>query len=358
MKKPLKFLSLLFFAMTLLVVSCREEESQLIEANPDEVLKSNSTVASLLMRTAMNDGSEDNILYNANCFSFELPITINVNGLEVMVDTQMDLQIVEEIFDEFDDDDDSVEFFFPITIVLADFSEIAINNFSELDDLADDCAGENMFDDDLECADIKYPVTLSVFNTNNEIIDTITLDSDRELYFFVDELDDDDIVNVNFPVTIILYNGTEIEVNNLDQLEEILEDVEDDCDEDDDYDYNDDDCDSCTTDQIVEYLTGCDNWYVKDMERNDIDLEEQYVGYTFSFSSDGGLEAINGTNTYTGTWTNSGSGNNIQMTIDIPDLPDFNLDWFVHELEDEGGEKKIDLRLGDNDELEFRSDCL
>ncbi len=357
MKKTLKLLSFLFFAMTLLMISCREEESQFIEANPDEALKSNSAIASLLKRTAMKDGSEDNILYHANCFSFELPISVDVNGLQVIIDSEMDLEIIEEIFDEYDDDEDSVEFFFPVTIILADYTEITINSVSDLEDFALDCHGEDIDDDDLECADIVYPVTLSVFNTNNELIDTIEITSDRDLYFFVDELDEDDIVNVNFPVLVRLYDGTERAVNNLDELEDILEEAEDDCDEDDDYDYNDDDCDSCTTDQLTEYLTGCNNWYVKDFERNDIDLEDQYTGYSFTFASDGSLEASGGGETYTGTWSSNGTGNHIELTIDIPGLTDFNLNWLVHELEDEGDEKQVDLRLGNDDELEFRSTC-
>ena len=358
MKKSQKSVLLLLFSMTLLMTACRTEESRLIEANPDEVLKANTNVATLLRRTAMNDGSDDNILYHANCFSFELPITINANGLEVLIDSEEDLDLVEEIFDEFDDDEDAVEFIFPLTIILADFNEITINALEDLKDFADDCGGENSHDEDLECADIVYPLILSVFNTNNELIDTITLDSDRELYFFVDQLDDDDIVNVNFPVIIKLHDGTELEANNLDQLEEMLEDADDACDEDDDYDYHDDDCEMCTTDQLAEYLIACDAWYVKDFERNDNDLEEQYSGFTFNFLQDGSLEATDGTNTYSGNWSSTGTGNAIEMSIDIPDLPDFNLDWMLHELENEGNERHVDLRLGNEDELEFRSSCL
>ena len=84
-----------------------------------------------------------------------------------------------------------MEIIFPITIVLSDFTELVINDLDELEDFADDCEGENEFDDDIECADIKYPVTASVFNSNNEVIDTITFNNDQDLYEFVDDLDED-----------------------------------------------------------------------------------------------------------------------------------------------------------------------
>ena len=356
MKHLMKLFSLILVA-SVMVTSCRTEESEFIQAPQDQVLQANSSVASLLRRTAMNDGSYDNIIDQANCISLVFPYTVTVNGMVITVNSEEDLDTVEDILDEFDDDDDTIEIEFPITIVLADFTEVAINSLDEFEDYVDDCDGENEFDDDIECIDIKYPITFSVFDTNNELIDTITINSDRELYFFVEELDDDKIVNVEFPITLILSDGTEISVSNLDQLEEVIDDADDDCDEDDDYDYNDDDCDDCTTEGLADFITGCDSWYVDDLERNDNDLEDQYSGYEFTFLSDGTITVDNGSETFSGTWESSGTANSITVTINIPDLPDFNADWMLHELEQDDDEKEVDLRLGDDDELEFKSSC-
>jgi hypothetical protein len=88
-----------------------------------------------------------------------------------------------------------------------------------------------------------------------------------------------------------------------------------------------------------------------------MDLTDQYVGYTFSFSADGSITAETSTESFTGTWESSGSGNSILVSINIPDLPDFNADWMLHELEQDGGEKEVDLRMANDDELEFRSSC-
>ncbi len=356
MQNLMKILSLVMVA-TLLVTSCRKEESVLIEGPQNETLKANSAVANLMQRTAMKDGSDDNIVDGANCFSVDFPFTVVVNGMEITVTSEEDLDTVEDIFDEFDDDDDTLEISFPITIILSDFSEVTINSIEEFEDFADECEGENEFDDDIECIDIKYPITASIFNANNELIDTITISSDQELYQFLDNLEDDDIVNVDFPVTLILSDGTEVSVSDLDQLEEVIDDAEDDCDEDDDYDYNDDDCDNCTTDALADFLTGCDSWYVDDLERNDNDLEEQYSGYEFTFLSDGTITVDTGSESFSGTWESNGSGNSITLSINIPDLSDFNADWMLHELEQDGGEKEVDLRMANDDELEFRSSC-
>ena len=356
MKTPFIHLSLLFLVLTLLLASCREEESVLIEGPQEETLKANSNVANLLQNTTSKDGSDDNILDNASCISIELPVTVQIDGLEIVVDDTNDFQTIEDIFDEFDDDDDILDIVFPITIVLNDFTEVVITGMDDLEVFTDDCNGENEYDDDIECADIKYPVTASIFNSNNEVIDTITFSNDQELYEFIDDLDEDDIVNVNFPIAVILYDGTEVQASNLQMLETILEDAKDDCDEDDDNDYNDDDCDNCTTDQLSDVLVACSDWSVDKLERNDQDLEDLYSAYQFNFANDGTLTAESNTDMFSGTWESNGSGNNISVVINIPNLSDFNATWNLHEIDQDPGESDIDLRMGD-DRLRFRTAC-
>ena len=356
MKNTLKQLSLFLLALTLTLGSCREEESVFIEGPEEETLAANSNIANLLQNTVTKDGSDDNIIDNASCISIELPVSVVVNDLEIIVDSPEDFETIEAIFDEFDDDDDVLEIIFPITIVLSDFTELVINDLDELEDFADDCVGENEFDDDIECADIKFPVTASVFNSNNEVIDTITFNNDQDLYEFVDDLDEDDVVQINFPVTVILFDGTEVQTSNLDELEDILEDARDDCDEDDDNDFNDDDCDNCTTNQLSDVLVGCSDWRVDKLERNDQDLEDLYTAYRFNFASDGTLTADSSSESFTGTWESNGLGNNITVVINIPNLSDFNATWNLHEVEQDVSESDVDLRMGD-DRLRFESDC-
>ncbi|MCW5515725.1 hypothetical protein [Muriicola sp. Z0-33] len=356
MKRTLKQFGLFIFFITLTFVSCREEESVFIEGPQEESLEANSNVAILLQHTATKDGSNDNIIDNANCITIELPVTVQVGGVEIIIDSPEDLETIEDIFDEFDDDEDVLDIIFPITVVLPDFTQLVINNLDALDDVTDDCVGENEFDDDIECADIKYPITASVFNSNNEVIDTITLSNDQELYEFIEELDEDDIVNVNFPITVILSDGTEILASNLDELEDVLDNARDDCDEDDDYDFNDDDCDGCTTDQLSEVLVGCTDWRVDKLERNDQDLEDLYTAYRFNFASDGTLTADSNSESFSGTWETNGAGNNIAVVINIPNLNNFNANWNLHEIKQGGSESDVDLRIGD-DRLRFRSNC-
>jgi len=354
MKTTFKFLIFLLLTSGILFTSCRTEEVQSIQTPEEEIL--NGTVATLMQRTAINDGSNDNIVDNANCFNLQFPFTVIVNGIEITVTSESDFEDIEDIFDAFDDDDDSIIINYPILIVLADFSVIEINDANELASYADDCNGENESDDDIECLDFQYPITANIFNTNNELIDTITISNDHDLYDFIDDIDEDDIITINFPITVILSDGSTMSISNFTELESVIQNAEDDCDEDDDNDFNDDDCDNCTTNDLTDILTGCSDWIVDKLERNDNDLEDQYTGYVFNFFNDGTITVDILASTYPGTWSASGSGNNITVVIDIPMLPDCNDNWFLHEIDVETGESQVDLRLGD-DRLRFESDC-
>ena len=191
-----------------------------------------------------------------------MPVTVKVNGLDILVDSEADFATIEAIFDEFDDDNDILEIMFPITIVLVDFSEVVVSNQAEFNTFSASCNGENVEDDDLECLDIQYPITAAIFNQTTEVFDNLSITSDSQLYNFIEDLDSDDIVDISFPLEVILFDGSKQSVLDLDELEEVIDNAKDSCDEDDDFDYNDDDCDNCNTTQLADLLTGCAGWAV------------------------------------------------------------------------------------------------
>lgn len=353
MKSISKQLLLLFF-ITISMLSCRTEDMEIITPPEEEVLGINSTVTALIKNTVTNDGSFDNIIDGASCFDIQLPYTVVANGIEVVIQDEDDIEIVEDIFDEFPDDVDTLDITFPITIIKDDYSTMVINSQGELNAAALLC-GTSGSDDDIECIDFQYPITANIFNQNNEQIDTIVFTNDEDLFEFIDDIDEDIIVVFVFPITVILYDGSTQTVANFEELATVIQDNADQCDEDDDNDPNDDDCDTCTVAELTQVLTDCSPWTVDKLERNDEDLESQYAGYNFTFTATTISVDNNGT-VFNGTWQASGTANAITVTIDVPGLPDFNDEWTLHEIEQQPNESKIDLRKGD-DRLRFESNC-
>jgi hypothetical protein len=128
--------------------------------------------------------------------------------------------------------------------------KIIVNNEDDLEDLTEDCADDGS-DDDIECIDFNYPLQISIYDADNQVSDVITINNDKQLYDFIDDLDDDEIASFNFPLTLILSDGSELNINNHDELEDALENAIDDCDEDDDSDHNDDDVDNTELKNIL-----------------------------------------------------------------------------------------------------------
>jgi len=359
--KSLKSALLLLLGVCFTLISCdSEDDTPITDPTQDEVVQPNSTVALLMTNVATIDGSFDNIIDNASCVSIQLPVTVTVNNTEITINNDDGYQDIEDIIELFDDDVDTIEITYPITVIQADYSTVEVNSDSELAALTSNCLDDNEDDDDIECIDFQYPITASILNDSNVVIDTVTINNDGDMYTVFDDLDDIEdyaAVSINFPITVILADGTTQSINSVQELEDAIEMADDTCDEDDDNDFNDDDCDNCSTSELNTIFADCPQFTVDKLERNDNELEDNYIGYTFGFNNDGSILVAQGSNTFNGTWLATGEGNNIAVTINITDLPDFNDTWSLHEIEQEDDEEvEIDLRLGD-DRLEFESDC-
>lgn len=269
----------------LLFASCQKEESEFIDkTDQDGVITTSSALAGLLLGASQNPGSQDNIIDGNSCSQIKYPVTVIANGQEVVLENVEDLELIRAIFDQFPEDDDTLEIMFPITVVLQDFSEIILNDLDELDDLIDTCEEKT----EMACVDFVYPITLFTYDTEQEQTGTIVIENDEELYLLFYGLDEEDLISIDFPISIILKDGTSVTVHSNEDLEDTLELVN--C-EDDDDDFDD-----------IEEEISTGSWYIT-YYFDDYDETDIFVGYEFSFVPDHTAEATNGTNTVLGTWS-------------------------------------------------------
>lgn len=299
MRRGFRIFLLLVAGSFLLLYGCQKEIDETIEAPKEEVFTIGSPVADLVRRTALKDGSTDNIIDRSSCSTLILPVTVFVNGKEITLDTPDDFYDVELILDEFDNDDDRVEIAFPVTVILADYSELILNDDDDLEDIVEHCV-EGGEDEDIECIDIKFPLRISVFDSKNELSHVETIDNDKDLHEFIHDLDEGDFASFSYPITIILSDGFEMIINNNDELEDIIESVIGECDEDDDNDHNDDDEEEPDDSELfTELVKG--EWVISYFF-NDTDKTSDFTNYNFTFNADGTALADDGTNQISGTW--------------------------------------------------------
>ncbi len=343
----------LFLPLFILVMftSCQNEESDVTESNTEETFDANSVIAQSIFNITTFDGSYDNIIDSANCISVNLPVTVIVNGITITIESIDDYDLIEDIFDEFDDDENEIEIQFPITIILNDYTQIVINNYDELFVFIDECLGENEEDDDIECIDFQYPISISIFNSDFQVIDTVEINDDEELYMFIDELEGGVLASINFPVTMVLADGSTLEVQNNDELQAAIEAAEDACDEDDDNDWDDDDEIDCSVEEIELALQEC-VWNISAYNGDD-----NFNHYDLAFDPNYGFTVSeNGNVVHDGTWSVSLDGE--ELFIDFQtSWQDLNGNWEIVGCDDDEFELAMETPNGVIAEIELEQEC-
>ncbi|MBU2941013.1 LamG domain-containing protein [Lacinutrix sp. C3R15] len=339
------FFSLLFL---LLFSACQEEVVEITDPDNEETIAPNSNLANLMRNVASNDGSIDNIIDYANCLEVALPVTVTANGVTITIESITDFDALESILDAFSNDDDDVEITFPITVIFNNYTQLVINNQTELEAQIENCNDEDEEDDDMECIDFQFPIFISIYNTAFQVIDTVTIQDDETLYTFIENLEGGVLASINFPVTMLLANGDTVVVENNAEMEAAIEAAEDTCDEDDDYDWNDDD--DCAEAYIASSLIECHWNYVTS-------LYATFVAEHFVFLEDGTAEIYNdvtGDLVTTGTWSLS-SGSNItslNLEFNLEPYASLNLVWEMISCDDDRFEF-----FNENNSLVLEQDC-
>ncbi|MBT8275784.1 MAG: hypothetical protein KJO39_06565 [Bacteroidia bacterium] len=338
MKKIARLPLLFLFVFGMIFTSCQKEEEIFIDQNGEETITANSILTRLLIRTSQNAGDLDDIIDGNSCVSVKFPITVIANGQEVILMDEDDIDLIEAIFDQFPNDTDTLEIVFPITVILDDYTEVVVNSQAELDALIAACESSGG-DDSISCLDFEYPITFFIFDNNQQQTGTVTVNSDLELYIFLNGIGDDDYFSIDYPINVILEDGSVVTVNNNAELEQLIEDCENNT-------GGGDPIDPVIFEQNL--TTGV--WYITYFF-DDFDETANYDGYEFTFATDNTAQATNGTNTVPGTWMfEGGSSPDLTLFFGTTDpFDELDDDWDILEatneiirLRDESGDGSVD----------------
>jgi hypothetical protein len=230
-------LSMLVVLIGLVFYSCQKDDVP----NNSGKLTIRSELTDLLMRVSHTSVANTNARDEdeSACFKVNLPVTFAINGQTVTVADESDYAAVLIALHNIQDDDVSVIFSFPISVSYEDGTTTVFNTTAELYMALRNCHSDDDEDDDIECLKIHYPLQISFYDSVG-VENVLVFNSDEELFFFLDELEDDDAFVINYPVTITDSNGSTIVVSNNGQLEVSIEAADDECGDDDDQGEDDD----------------------------------------------------------------------------------------------------------------------
>ncbi len=327
--------ALLLLAISLFFASCQDEVVQIGEPDNLEVINPGSALSNLMQQASANRTGDDDFLDNTSCFSVELPVTVVVGNITIVIENEDGLDELQDLLEELDGE--IPEFVFPITIISGDYVETVIENQEQLEAIIEGCTNSDV----IECIDFVYPISFSVLNAEFVIVDTVTIADNEALYEFLESLEDNDeidIVSLNFPVDLVYAHGDTITVNSNEELSDAINAAEDDC---------DDDEEECDVDNIRNNLKEC-LWEIEIYSSF-----QEFEGFELQFNEDFTLEIIvDGQSVSTdSTWEINETDNGIILTLNT-DFEDLGGDWLVLECDDD--EYKF---TKDGEILEIDRDC-
>lgn len=270
--------------------SCQTEDSEFIDEIGEGTITSQSSIAGLILNISQNNITIDDFIDMSNCSSIQFPYQVIVNGQTITVNNEADVVALSNA-------NSPIEIVFPITIVFADYSTFPIANQNELNDVIAQCPGIN---DSINCVGLMYPITFYSFNSTNELLTTILINSDAQMFAFLSGLGNDDYVSIEYPILIVYGNGDILTAATDQQLEDFILNCEE---------------------EIItppnplegfENILTTDEWYVSLHVNDGTDETDLSEMYEIIFNSDGTATAINGGDTINATWSASatGPGNN------------------------------------------------
>ena len=305
-------LSLVFF-------SCQNEK-QTIELNSVNSFTKSAPLSDLIKRVSQNETSLDNVLDNTSCFSVKLPVSLTVDSQYVTVTNSAGYETIKDIKDGYSNDDDIVEFNFPITIVYKNFQEVVISNQAQYNSIFSQCSPDGSLNE-ITCIDFNFPISISKYNSNNQVASSITVQNNNQLYNFVNNVDAGEIVGIVYPLTLTKSNSSTVVVSNNTELETAIESVIGYCNN------------SGSGSLVLAEVLVSGTWHVSYFY-SDHDETFHYTGYNFNFNTNETCVATKVSTTINGNWDiqNEGTYQRFYLNYDGSVLYEMESNWKVLEF--------------------------
>lgn len=286
--KTLKSITALVLTVMLTLTSCQDEVDNENGENPN-TNNANSTAANNLKRTSMYDGSFDDFLDGVSCSSILLPVTATVNGTEINIVSQADYQQVISIIGAFNNDVDTIEFQFPLTVTLSNYTQVNIANQTEYNELIQACETlQAEAQDAIACVDIEFPITILTYDLNINQTGSVFLETEQALFTYINNLGNDELFAVNYPISVSVSGNSSVEISSDAELQLNIndclgvEDMEDEAEE---------------NAEALETILVDGLFKVDSFINNSVDTANSYAEFTIDFANNLSIVAENTVNT-------------------------------------------------------------
>jgi len=312
--KNFTLIIIMLFALT--VFSCQDEGQAIVQDTSNNFTKS-SPIASLISRVSQYETTSDNVLDGTSNCSIKLPAMVTVNGQYVYVFDSSYYQDVQDIKNQSSTDDDKVHFNYPITIIYPNYHEHSLNSETQFNNMMESYGDDSPYRK-VSCLHFNFPISVNLYNTNNQVASTVLVQSDMQFCDFIYNLNDSQIVGIVFPITLTDSNSATVTINSKAELEDAINNA----------------ASTCTTgpapSSLNDILTS-GTWHVSYCYSGKYE-NTPYDGYNFTFNVGGECIAVKNSTTINGDWdADNGMPQRLSLHFDGSMLDALETNWDVLE---------------------------
>ena len=158
-----------------------------------------------MIANSLDNLSLDLDLLQDSCFAIAYPVTVeNGSGEKAIVSSNEELEgLINQVIAA----DADIKIEYPISLEYGDNETLTITTNEMLYAAAESCVG----DINENCFTLSYPIEV---NKNDNADSTISLSDDTELLAFVTDFSTSDYIEVIYPISVVLEDGTAVEISD------------------------------------------------------------------------------------------------------------------------------------------------
>lgn len=306
--------------LVVLLSGCQSESVVEIYSTRETITKT-TPLSTYIQRLAMQPTSQDNIIDGTSCFMVKFPYKVTVNNTQISINSASDYQLVQTNINANSNDNDKVYLYFPVTVILNNYSEKSFSSQSDFTNFKTECESSSDAFGKINCVTIIYPITVNVYNTSNQIASTSSITDSKMLFNFFENLEDNKYLAISYPVTITNSNGQNSSITSNSQFEDYIKNVIDTCPE-----------NSTSSLDFMQVITS-NSWKIS-YYFHDIVKTSVYDGYTFTFNSNYKVIATKSGISYNGSWSTKVDNKirEFEMKFESDVLKELDEGWKVFEF--------------------------
>ncbi len=228
------------FLLTLLVAGClsgcQEEFVVITEPDKESAFTQSDTIADLILKVTLKDGSFDNVIDKCSEINIEFPYSVRVRNNIIDIHSPEELDSLQQALHQ---NSKSIQIVFPVTVSFSDYSTMVLSNRGELMRIQNRYI-HRKYDDDIECIDFIYPIEMDLYDTLFQKQEYRHVRNDKAFHGIL-KGKKDFIFEIEYPVLMEISDSVIVEVNNNSELKHAIRNSIGTCDENDEVEVEEED---------------------------------------------------------------------------------------------------------------------